>query len=52
VTDEKGRITNITIFDKSGNRTEIMLRDSQESVDIDDRLFSFKAPKGTEIIEQ
>lgn len=52
LTDEKGRITNITIFDKSGNTTEIMFRDSQESVDIEDRLFSFQAPKGTEIIEQ
>ncbi len=52
VTDEKGRITNITIFDKYGNTTEIMLKETQEGVAIDDRLFSFKAPKGTETIEQ
>lgn len=52
VADEKGGITQITIFDKSGNTTEIMLKDTQEGVAIEDRLFSFKAPKGTEIIEQ
>ena len=52
VADAKGRITNITIFDKSGNTTEIIFADAQEGTTIDDKIFSFKAPKGTEIIEQ
>ncbi|HYA87162.1 MAG TPA: outer membrane lipoprotein carrier protein LolA [Nitrospirota bacterium] len=52
VTDETGRISNITIFDKSGNTAEIILSEVQEGASVDDRLFSFKVPKGTEIIEQ
>jgi outer membrane lipoprotein carrier protein len=51
-TDETGRITSLTIFDKSGNTTEIVFSDVRENVAIDDKLFAFKPPKGTEIIEQ
>ena len=51
-TDDAGRILGLTIFDKSGNTTEIALSDSREDVPIDDRIFVFKPPKGTEIIEQ
>jgi outer membrane lipoprotein carrier protein len=51
-TDETGRITSLTIFDKSGNTTEIVFSDVREDVAIDDKLFAFKPPKGTEIIEQ
>ena len=51
-TDDTGRITGLTIFDKSGNTTEIVFADVQEGAPIDDKLFVFKAPKGTEIIEQ
>jgi outer membrane lipoprotein carrier protein len=50
--DEQGRITNLTIFDKSGNTTEIVFADVHEGAAIDDKLFSFKPPKGTEVIEQ
>ncbi len=52
VTDETGRATNITIFDKSGNTTEIVLTNERESAAISDKTFTFKAPKGTEIIEE
>jgi outer membrane lipoprotein carrier protein len=51
-TDEAGRITGMTIFDKSGNTTDITFTDIQEGVNVDDKLFVFKVPKGTEIIEQ
>ncbi len=51
-TDDTGRIMGLTIFDKSGNTTEIVFSDVQEGAPIDDKLFVFKAPKGTEIIEQ
>lgn len=51
-TDDTGRIMVLTIFDKSGNTTEIVFADVQEGIAIDDKLFVFKAPKGTEIIEQ
>jgi chaperone LolA len=50
-TDDAGRILGLTIFDKSGNTTEIALSDFREG-GVDDRLFVFKPPKGTEIIEQ
>lgn len=51
-TDDTGRITGITIFDKSGNTSEISLSDVHEGGPVDDRLFVFKPPKGTEMIEQ
>ena len=50
--DEAGRITEMTIFDKSGNMTEIVFTDVKEGTGVEDKLFEFKAPKGTEIIEQ
>ena len=50
--DADGRITALTIYDKSGNMTEIAFSDIREGVGLDDRLFLFKAPQGTEIIEQ
>lgn len=51
-TDETGRITQMTIFDRSGNTTEIAFSDVKEGAGIEDGFFVFKAPKGTEIIEQ
>ncbi len=51
-TDEAGRITGMTIFDKSGNTTDITFTDIREGVGLEDSLFLFKVPKGTEIIEQ
>ena len=50
--DDTGRITGITIFDKSGNTSEIALSDVREGGPVEDRLFVFKPPKGTEMIEQ
>lgn len=52
VSDEAGRIKSLTIFDRSGNVTEITFADTREGVDLADHLFTFKPPKGTEIIEQ
>jgi outer membrane lipoprotein carrier protein len=51
-TDDAGRITGLTIFDRSGNVTEIAFTGIKEGTGIEDRIFVFKAPKGTEIIEQ
>jgi outer membrane lipoprotein-sorting protein len=50
--DEAGRIIKLSIFDKSGNVTGIDFSDIREDTGFDDKLFTFKAPKGTEIIEQ
>ncbi len=50
--DEAGRIMGLTIFDRSGNTTEIAFSGIREGAGVEDRLFEFKAPKGTEIIEQ
>jgi outer membrane lipoprotein carrier protein len=50
--DDSGRITRLTIFDRSGNVTEIIFTAARENEGLDDKLFSFKPPKGTEIIEQ
>ena len=50
--DDSGRITRLTIFDRSGNVTEIIFTAVREGVSLDDTLFTFKPPKGTEIIEQ
>jgi chaperone LolA len=50
--DDTGRITRLTIFDRSGNVTEISLADTREGTGLDDKLFTFKPPKGTEVIEQ
>jgi outer membrane lipoprotein-sorting protein len=50
--DDAGRIASLDILDKAGNRTEISFSDVQEGAGFDDKLFVFKAPKGTEVIEQ
>ena len=50
--DDAGRISSLDILDKAGNRTEIIFSDVQEGASFDDKLFVFKAPKGTEVIEQ
>ncbi len=50
--DETGRITEMTIFDKSGNTTEITFTDVKEGIGVEDKIFEFKVPKGTEVIEQ
>lgn len=50
--EESGRITAMTIFDKSGNTTEITFADVTEGAGVEDKLFEIKVPKGTEIIEQ
>jgi outer membrane lipoprotein carrier protein len=49
--DDAGRITDIVIFDRSGNTTTITFSDIREGTGVDDQRFIFKAPKGTEIIE-
>jgi outer membrane lipoprotein carrier protein len=48
----EGRISELRIYDKSGNVTEIVFSAIHEGADFDRKLFSFKLPKGTEIIEQ
>jgi len=50
--DDTGRIMELMIFDKSGNTTTITFTDIREGTGVDDQRFVFKAPKGTEIIEQ
>jgi len=50
--EDSGRILGIMIFDKSGNTTEITFTETLEGRGVDDKVFIFKAPKGTEIIEQ
>jgi len=50
--DAMGRITGLTIFDKSGNTTDIEFTQERDDIAIDDKLFTFKAPQGTEVIEQ
>jgi outer membrane lipoprotein carrier protein len=50
--DEAGRIIGLSIFDKSGNVTGIDFSDIRENTGFDSKLFTFKPPKGTEIIEQ
>jgi outer membrane lipoprotein carrier protein len=49
--DDAGRITDLMIFDRSGNTTAITFTDIREGTGVDDQRFIFKAPKGTEIIE-
>ncbi len=51
-TDDAGRITGLTIVDRTGNVTEIAFSGIKEGTGIEDRIFDFKPPKGTEIIEQ
>lgn len=51
-TNSTGRISELTIYDKSGNITTIQFSGVDEGIDIGRRLFTFKPPGGTEIIEQ
>lgn len=50
--DENGRIIELVIFDRSGNVTEISFSEIQEGGGVDDNLFVFRVPEGTEVIEQ
>lgn len=50
-TDESGRITGLTIFDGSGNITEISFSDIREGGVVEDDVFMFNVPEGTEVIE-
>ncbi len=50
--DNSGSITRMIIFDRSGNMTDILFAGVKENTGVPDSLFRFKAPKGTEIIEQ
>ena len=50
--DEAGRITRMTVYDRSGNTSDVFFSDVKEGVGLEDGPFRFKVPKGTEIIEQ
>jgi outer membrane lipoprotein carrier protein len=50
--DNAGRITRMIIIDRSGNRSDVVFADVHENTGIGDSIFRFKAPKGTEVIEQ
>jgi len=50
--DDAGRITQMIIFDRSGNTSDIRFSEVKEGVGLDDQQFRFKVPKGTEVIEQ
>jgi len=50
--DEKGAVTQLTVYDRSGNTSEVTFSNIREGVGLDDDLFRFKVPKGTEIVEQ
>lgn len=50
--DNAARITQLSIFDKSGNVTDILFSEIREETGVDDKVFTFKVPKGTEVIEQ
>ena len=50
--DDAGSIKKLTIFDSTGNVTEINFTTVREGVGLEDKQFTFKPPKGTEVIEQ
>ena len=50
--DNAGRITEMKIFDTSGNISTIQFTDVQEGMELAEKLFRFSVPKGTEIIDQ
>jgi outer membrane lipoprotein carrier protein len=52
VSDPTGRIEGLTIHDRSGNVTEIVFSSVREDTGVKDKVFQFKPPKGTEVIEQ
>ncbi len=50
--DSDGGISALTIHDRSGNVTEITFSEVREGIPVEDKVFRFTPPKGTEIIEQ
>lgn len=50
--DDAGRIARMIIFYRSGNTSDILFSGVRENVGVDEGLFRFKVPKGTEVIEQ
>ena len=52
LSDETGRITQMIIFDRSGNTSDIRFSEVKEGLGLDDKQFRFRVPKGTEVIEQ
>lgn len=52
LSDKTGRITQMIVFDRSGNTSDIRFSEVKEGVGLDDAKFRFKVPKGTEVIEQ
>ena len=50
--DREGRIVQMTVFDRTGNTSEVTFSGIREGVGLEEDLFRFKVPKGTEIIEQ
>jgi outer membrane lipoprotein-sorting protein len=52
VCDDAGRITALTIYDRSGNMLSIQFSNVAENTGLGDARFRFNVPKGTEIIEQ
>ena len=51
LSDETGRITQMIIFDRSGNTSDIRFSEVKEGLGLDDQQFRFRVPKGTEVIE-
>ena len=51
-TDGSGSISRMIIFDTSGNTSDVVFTEVQEGVGLEDGLFKFRVPKGTEVIEQ
>ena len=52
LSDATGRITQMIVFDRSGNRSDIRFSEVKEGLGLDDQQFRFNVPKGTEVIEQ
>lgn len=50
--DAEGRILVLTVYDRNGNTSEVAFSEARENAGLDDSLFRFKVPKGTEVIEQ
>ncbi len=51
-TDDRGRITELIIYDRSGNTSTVAFSAIVEDAGVDEGQFRFSVPKGTEIIEQ
>jgi outer membrane lipoprotein carrier protein len=52
LSEKTGRITQMIVFDRSGNTSDIRFFEVKEGVGLDDQRFRFKVPKGTEVIDQ